>query len=160
MPGNRCRQAAISALAGVVSMTAALAGCASSHAAPAPITVASAFVLEVSGADIADGYLVIQNSGPADRLTSVRSSSGGVVLMRGPAGPGSSAARAVSEISIPAHSLVRLDPTGMHLVLTHLDPKMHVPLITLTLVFAHAGTLRVVAQVTNPQTDNSGYFGI
>lgn len=139
---------------------AAMAGCARSHAATAqPISVASAFVLEVSGDNVADGYLVIQNSGPADRLTGVSSSAGGPVLLRGPGRPGSPAASA-HDITIPAHSMVRLDPTGMHLVFTHLEPGRKAAVITLTLVFAHAGTLRVAARVTNPQTDNGGYFGL
>lgn len=161
MPGSRRQPGLTGVIAGVVSLAAALAGCARSQAAaPPPIAVVSAVVVEVSGVGTADGYLVIQNSGPTDRLTKVSSNSGGAVLLRGPSRPGSSPARAVSEIAIPAHSLVRLDPSGMHLVLTHVNPRHQGPDITLTLVFAHAGTMRVAAHVTNPQTDNSGYFGV
>jgi copper(I)-binding protein len=160
MPGSRRQPCLTGVIAGAVSLAITLAGCARSQVtAPPPIAIVSAFVLEVSGVDTADGYLVIQNSGPADRLTKVSSSSGGTVLLRGPSRPGSSPARAVSEIPIPAHSLVRLDPSGMHLVLTYVNSRHHGPGITLTLVFAHAGTLRVTAQITNPQTDNNGYFG-
>jgi periplasmic copper chaperone A len=160
MPGSRRQPGLTSVVAGVACLMIALASCARSQAAaPPPIAVVSAVVVEVSGIEAADGYLVIQNSGPADRLTSVSSSSGGSVLLRGPGRPGAPTARAVSEITIPAHSLVRLDPSGMHLVLTHVNPRHHKPDITLTLVFAHAGTLHVTALTTNPQTDNSGYFG-
>jgi hypothetical protein len=30
--------------------------------------------------------------------------------------------------------------------------------ITLTLVFAHAGVISVIAQITNPETGGSSYF--
>ncbi len=30
--------------------------------------------------------------------------------------------------------------------------------ITLTLVFAHAGAISVIAQITNPETGGSSYF--
>ncbi len=160
MPGNRRQPGLAAVIAGTVCLTAALAGCARSLAdTPPPIKVSNAYVLEVSGVNTADGYLVIQNSGPADRLTKVTSSSGGAVLLRGPSRPGSSTARAVSALTIPAHSMVRLLPNSMHLVLTHVDSRHPGPQLTLTLVFAHAGTFRVSAQITNPQTQNSGYFG-
>jgi len=159
MPGNHHWPGLTSATAGAVCLAMAITGCARPHATATPITVGSAFVLEVSGAHVADGYLMIQNSGAADQLTSVGASSGGAVLLRGPSRPGSAASSTVREMLIPAHSLVRLDPTGVHLVLTRLSPRREGSVIMLTLVFAHAGTLRVAAQVTNPQTDNSGYFG-
>ena len=160
MPGNRRRSGLAGALGAAVGLAVTLAGCAGSRPAVAPITLTSAFVFQVSGFDIADGYLVIQNTGPADRLTRVSSSVGGAVLMSGPARPGSARARTVTDVAIPAHSTVRLDPTGMHLVLTHLDPMQPGSDVTLTLVFARAGRMRVAAQVSNPQTDNSGYFGL
>lgn len=160
MPGSRRQPGLTSVVARTICLVIALAGCARSQAAaPPPITVVSAFVVEVSGVKAADGYLVIQNAGPADRLTRVSSSSGGMVLLRGPGRPGAPPPRAVSEITIPAHSLVRLNPSGMHLVLTQVNPRHRKPDIILTLVFAHAGTMHVTALITNPQTDNSGYFG-
>ena len=78
--------------------------------------------------------------------------------MRGPAGHGPQFMRGYRDIPIPAHSFVRLIPNGYHLVITGARPMKAGSDITITLVFAHAGALRVPANVTNPQTGGSSYF--
>jgi len=141
-------------------VAAGLAGCARPPANAAPvIKVASAFVMLSSGPGVIDGYLVIQNLGSADQLLAVRSSAGGTVILRGQAGQAASAIRTVSALSIPGHSVVRLDPTSVHLVIIRSAPMRQGTEITLTLVFARAGTVRVPALVTNPQTGGNTYFG-
>jgi copper(I)-binding protein len=148
------------ALVGLIAVALAVTGCAQRQAAVASIKIASAYVMQSAGTTNAiAAYLVIGNSGPADRLLSARSSAGGHVLIVGPAGRGPSAASALSELSVPAHSLTRLDPAGYHLEIVGSGRLHEGTDITLTLVFAHAGTMRVPAQVNNPAVNEGGYLG-
>jgi periplasmic copper chaperone A len=147
------------ALIGVIAAAAAVTGCARQQAAGPPIKIASAYVMQSAGANAVAAYLVIANSGPADRLLSVRSSAGGRVLMVGPARRGPAATSALSELSVPAHSLTRLDPSGYHFEIVRSGRLHQGTDVTLTLVFAHAGTIRVPAQVNNPANNNGGYLG-
>ncbi len=156
--GTRLRSPAALA-GGLIVAVLALAGCGQQHTAVRPIQVASAYVMQSTGAKLPDGYLVIANAGPADQLLAVHSSAGGQVVMLGQPGTRVSAAAALRELTIPGHRLTRFDPTGMHLEILNSGPLHQGTDITLTLVFAHAGTLHVLAQVSNPQTGNSGYFG-
>jgi len=147
------------ALMGLIAAAVAVTGCARQQAAVPPIRIASAYVMQSAGASAVAAYLVIANSGPADRLLSVRSSAGGHVLMVGPARRGLSAASALSELSVPGHSLTRLDPNGFHFEIVQSGRLRQGTDVTLTLVFAHAGTIRVPAQVNNPANNNGGYLG-
>ena len=64
----------------------------------------------------------------------------------------------ISSISIPAHSTVAMVPDGYHMLITGAGPIRGGKDITLTLVFARAGKVSVVAVVTNPATGGSTYF--
>jgi len=64
----------------------------------------------------------------------------------------------VGSIAIPAHSTVAMVPDGYHMLITGAGPIRGGKDITLTLVFAHAGRVSVVAQVTNPSSGGSSYF--
>jgi copper(I)-binding protein len=161
---RRSRSRSVTALARiggvglVVTLGAALAGCDQPAAASGPrIELATAYVGQPQGSNITDAYLVIRNNGPADRLVSARTSVGGTVTLRGPAG-GSALMRKVAAITVPAHTLIRLVPNGYHLVITGSRPMKADTEITLTLVFAKAGSYRVAAEVTNPETGGSSYF--
>jgi copper(I)-binding protein len=147
------------ALTATALSATALSGCGGQPAAVMPIKVASAYVMQANGIKAVDAYFVLANSGSADQLLAVHSSAGGKVLMLDPDAPGLSAARTLSAISIPAHSTTKLDPAGLRLEIIDSGPLHDGTDITLTLVFAHAGQLKVLAQVNNPQTGNSGYFG-
>ena len=155
------RAAARRASAGacLIAATAALASCASAPANPVWIKVASAYVMQSPSAGSTDAYLVIANSGSADQLLSARSSAGGTIILRGPVTAGTSEVRTVSTLSIPGHSLVRLGPGGIHLVISQPGHMRDGADITLTLVFARAGVIKVLAEVTNPQTGGNTYFG-
>jgi copper(I)-binding protein len=141
-----------------LTLGGALAGCAQQAAASTPqMQLATAWVGESPGSSITSAYLVIRNNGAADRLISARSSAGGTVTLRGPV-DGPAVMRTVTAVPVPARTLVRLDPNGYHLVITGSRPMKPDTQITLTLVFAHAGTYRVAAEVTNPETGGSSYF--
>jgi copper(I)-binding protein len=137
---------------------AALAGCAQKAAAAASLQVGNAFVEVPSSGDSTAAYLVIQNRGSADRLTSARTSVGGRVTFREPVRSGDTAMRTVPDIVIPADSLVRFTPDGSHLLITGAGPWKGGTQITLTLVFAQGGTMSVAADVTNPASGGSSYF--
>jgi copper(I)-binding protein len=133
-------------------------GCAApGHDAPA-ITLSSAQVTEPSGSGVTDVYVDVQNNGPADQIVGARLSAGGTVTLRSPAGAGVAEMRSVRAIPIPARSFTGLDPNGPHLLVTGSGPMKAGTLITLTLVFAHAGAISVPALVTNPETGGGGYF--
>jgi copper(I)-binding protein len=103
-------------------------------------------------------YVDVRNNGAADKLVSARISVGGHVALRAPVRAGAVQMRTVTAISIPAKSLTGLDPNASHLLVTDSGPMKAGTEITLTLVFAHAGTFTVPAMVTNPSTGGSSYF--
>lgn len=138
---------------------AALAGCAARAADRPPIQIGTAYVAQPNSSGTTDAYVVIRNDGSADRLISARSSAGGRVILRGPVGQGSAAMRTVRAIGIPADALVRLTPVGFHLLITGSGPMRAGTEVTLTLVFARAGSVSIAAPVENPETGGSSYLG-
>jgi copper(I)-binding protein len=151
---------ACAAACALLAGAAAVAGCAEQAAAVGSIQLGTAYVnVPASGSgDVTDAYLGIQNNGPADRLVSVRTSVGGRVTFRVPDGGGSTAMKTVPEIGVPADTLLRLSPDSDHLLITGAGPMQAGRQITLTLVFARAGTMSVAAEVTNPATGGGSYF--
>jgi copper(I)-binding protein len=137
---------------------AAVAGCAQKAAAAASLQLGTAYVEVPTAGGTTEAYLVIRNSGPADRLTSARTSVGGRVIFRAPAGSGGTTMKTVTDIRIPAGATVRLSPVGFHMLITGAGPMKGGTQITLTLAFAQGGTLSVVADVTNPASGGSSYF--
>ena len=135
------------AAAAAVAMLAALAmaGCAARAGASPSIELATAYVL-------------IRNNGNADRLVAAHTSVGGRVTFRTARGPGAAIMSTVASVRVPAHGTLAMRPDGVHMVITGAGPMHGGKDITLTLVFAHAGRVSVVAQVTNPQSGGSSYF--
>jgi len=155
-PARRMTRVVVAACLAALA-AAGLAGCARASASPS-IVLATAYVAQPSEPGVTVGYLVIRNNGGRDRLVSARTSAGGTVTFRAPRQPGGTVMRTIPAIGIPAHDTVRLIPDGLHLLITGAGPLHGGKDITLTLVFAHAGTVSVVAQVTDPQTGGSSYF--
>jgi periplasmic copper chaperone A len=146
--------AAAAGLAAAVAVT----GCAA-HAAAAPIKIGSAYVPVPVSAGTTVAYVVIRNNGAADQLLSARTSAGGRVALRAPARPGDLSMRTVGSIAIPAHSTLAMVPDGYHMLITGATrPIRGGQDITLTLLFAHAGRVPVVVQVTNPAIGGSTYL--
>jgi periplasmic copper chaperone A len=137
---------------------AALAGCQQAAGSVGQIRVGSAAVPVPAAGGNTDGYLVIQNLGPADRLVAVRTSDGGHVTFRAPAPGGAARMRTVPDIAVPAGATIRLNPDSFHLAITGAGPMQGGTQITLTLVFAKAGKISVPALVTNPETGGGSYF--
>ena len=135
-----------------------LAGCAARASAAASIQAGNGYVVVPASGGTTEAFLVIRNNGPADRLTSVRTSAGGRVIFRVPVRAGATTMRTVTDISIPAHTTVRFSPDSPHLLITGTRPLHGGTQLTLTLAFATGGTMSVVAVVINPATGGSSYF--
>ena len=105
-------------------------------------------------------YLEIRNNGPADKLVSAQVSAGGTVQLRAPAGrhSGTMTMRTVRDIPIAANAMTRLNPISYHLLITGAGTMRDGKDITLRLTFANAGTVTIIAMVTNPQSGGSSYF--
>jgi copper(I)-binding protein len=151
------RLTSLASIASAVLVAAiALTGCASSTR----IGITSAYVPQPTTPGTTVAYLDIRNNGHADRLVSVRTSVGGTVQLRArvESPTGALVMRPVPDIPIPADSLVRLNPDSYQLLITGAGPMHDGKDIWLQLTFADAGTIQVLAQVTNPQTGGSSYF--
>ena len=147
-------------IAGAVLLAAlGVNGCASASAASS-LNVSSAYVPQPTTPGTTVAYLDIRNNGHADRLVAVHTSVGGTVQLRAPAArhAGVLMMRTVPEILIPADSLVRLNPDTYHLLITSAGPMHDGKDIMLRLTFADAGTITVIALVTDPETGGGSYF--
>ena len=144
--------------AGLAALLAfGMAGCAAPAAAAAPIQASTAYVpIPEAGTTVA--YVVIRNNGAADRLVSAHLSVGGDVVFLAPPLPGMTSAHTVLAVAVPAHSTLAMVPDGYHMMFTGVPPVRAGKAVTLTLVFAHAGPVSVVTQVTNPATGGATYF--
>lgn len=147
----------LSVVAGAVLTTAlGVTGC----SAGGSIAAANAYIPAPSAPGQTAAYLEVRNNGGADDLVAVHTSVGGTVSLRAPVTHGTQvmSMRTVNEIPIPADSTVRLDPNSYHLLITGVPNLQSGKAITLTLTFAHAGTISIVALVTDPESGGSSYF--
>jgi len=64
----------------------------------------------------------------------------------------------VPDIPIPANSTTELVPDSYHLLISEPGPMQDGKAITLRLTLAHAGTITILALVTNPESGGSSYF--
>ena len=146
--------AAATAVAGL----AGLAGCAAPAVAGSQVQLSTAFVPVPQTPGTTVAYVVIRNNGPADRLVAARTSAGGRVTFRRASGPAAATMATIASVRVPAHSTLAMRPDGIHMLITGVGRIHGGKDITLTLVFARAGPVSVVAQVTNPQSGGSSYF--
>jgi copper(I)-binding protein len=155
---RRLRRATGAASAAILAALA-VAGCSVARGDSSAIAVTAAYVQQPTGKTTV-GYLDIRNNGSADRLLSVRTSVGGTVVLRAPVRPGTAPVimHTVPDIPIPANSMTRLVPDSYHLLITGGGPMRDGKDITLRLTFAHAGTITILALVTNPESGGSSYF--
>lgn len=157
-----CAQRHVARAVATLAITAlavpGLAGCVVQAAGAQGIRLATAYVPVPQAPHTTVAYVAIRNYGAADRLISAKTSAGGRVTFQVSRGAGASLPRTVKAIAIPAHSLVKLDPNGPRMLITGIGPVRGGKEITLTLVFARAGPVSVIATVTNPATGGSSYL--
>ena len=154
------RLTSVLGVAGAVLLAAlGMTGCGTASAASS-INVTSAYIPQPTTPGTTVAYLDIRNNGHADRLLAVHTSVGGTVQLRAPGvrHAGTVTMHTVSDIPVPADTLVQLNPTSYHLLITGAGPMQDGKDITLQLTFADAGTITVLALVTNPQSGGSSYF--
>jgi copper(I)-binding protein len=152
-------------ITGLVSAAAAItlaAGCSSpNHAGGSGIVTNGAYVQQpASTGGTTVGYLDIRNNGEADQLMGVSTSVGGTVELRGPVSDGESPVvmHTVHDIPIPSDATTQLIPNSYHLLITHPGAMHDGKDIYLKLTFAHAGTVTIIAIVSNPQNGGATYF--
>src|ERR1700723_2742094 len=133
-PARRAARAAPAASL-VVLAAAGLTGCYTRASAAPAIELSTAVVPQPTVPGKTMAFLVI------------RTSVGGRVTF---GTKGNSMTQTLPAISIPGHNVVRMAPNTVHLLITGARPMHGGKDITLTLVFAHAGAISVIAQVTNP----------
>jgi copper(I)-binding protein len=158
--GGRARRRLTTAAlaAAVLAGLGTVAGCAVQAGASPSIELATAYVGVPQTPGVTVAYVVIRNNGGADRLVSAHTSAGGRVTFRAAHGAGAAVMSTIGSVRIPGHSTLAMRPDGIHMVITGAGPLHGGKDITLTLVFARAGPVSVVAQVTNPQSGGSSYF--
>jgi copper(I)-binding protein len=147
-------------IAGAVLLAAlGVSGC-SAVSSGSSISLTSAYVPAPTTPGNTVAYLDIRNNGQPDRLIAAHTSVGGTVQMLAPeSGPTSTMTmHTVPDIPIPSDTMVRLNPDNGYLVITGAGPMQDGKAIMLQLTFAHAGTISVIAVVTNPQNGGSSYF--
>jgi copper(I)-binding protein len=146
--GGRALARAVAAACLLLMGTAALTACGNASGASGSIHVSGASIPAPAAPGQASAYLDIRNNGPADQLVSARTSEGGTVTFSAPAA-GSSVMRTVPDIPVPSHATLRLVPNGAHLTITGATALQGGTQITLTLVFANAGTVSVPAVIAD-----------
>ena len=154
------RLASVLGIAGAVLLAAVgVSGCGTASAASS-LSVSSAYVPQPTTPGTTVAYLDIRNNGHADRLVAVHTSVGGTVQLRVPGARQGSAPtmHTVTDMPIPADSIVRLNPDNGYLLITGAGPMQDGKAIWLQLTFADAGTVTVLALVTNPQNSGGSYF--
>jgi copper(I)-binding protein len=155
-PSGAARRGAVAAA--VLACLSAVAGCTAQAGASPSIEAATAYVPVPQAHGKTVAYVVIRNNGNADRLVAAHTSVGGRVTFREAHGPGAADMSTVASVPVPGHGTLAMKPDGVHMLITGAGPMRGGKDITLMLVFAHAGTVSVVAQVTNPKSGGSSYF--
>ena len=137
----------------------AVTGCSPSGASSS-IAVANAYVPEPTTPGTTVAYFDIRNNGQSDTLISAQTSVGGTVQLRAPGArhQGILTMHTVPGILIPANSMTLFNPDTFHLLITGAGAMHDGKDIMLRLTFAHAGTVMVIAMVTNPESGGSSYF--
>jgi copper(I)-binding protein len=107
-------------------------------------------------------YMDIRNNAKTtDRLVAATTSVGGRVSFLAPdgmTGSGTMIMKTVSDISIPSQAIVRMNPNSFRLRITGAGTMQGGKDVIITLRFAHAGKVSVVALVTNPASGGGSYF--
>jgi copper(I)-binding protein len=154
--GRRAAAALVAAFALFTML--ALSGC---GAANVKIAVASAYIPQPTTPGTTVAYLDIRNNAATtDHLISVSTSVGGQVSFLAPDGlrGGTMIMKLVPDIAVPANSLMRMNPNSYRLRITGAGHMQGGKDVILTLKFANAGTVSVVALVTDPESGGGSYF--
>ena len=143
-----------------LAATLVLSGC--STPSSRPILTNSAYIPQPASQGSATvAYMDIRNTAKTtDRLVSASTSAGGQVSLLAPDGmrDGTMLMKTVQDIAIPSGSELRMNPNSFRLRITGAGKLEGGKDIFITLRFAHAGKVSVVALVTNPASGGGSYF--
>jgi copper(I)-binding protein len=149
----------VAILAATATLALSLSGCGS---AKSPISVDSAYIPQPTTPGSTVAYLDIRNNGAStDHLVSASTSVGGQVGFLAPSGmrDGTMVMHLVQDISIPGNGgILRMNPNSFRLRITGAGPMRGGKDVILKLKFTHAGTISVIALVTDPESGGGGYF--
>ena len=123
-----------------------------SSAAAEPPTVSDAWIRATPpGARTAAAYLTITSSGTADRLLGATTPvAGAVEIHTHVAEAGLQRMVRLEELTLPAGESVRLEPGGLHLMLTDIAPPLAPGMsVAFALRFATAGTVEIEIPVVD-----------
>ena len=158
-PRSRRATAALAACFALVA-TLALSGCTSPGSAK--IATNSAYIPQPTTPGTTVAYMDIRNNAKTtDRLVAATTSVGGRVSFLAPDGLSSSGTmimKTVPDISIPSQAIVRMNPNSFRLRITGAGKLQGGKDVIITLWFAHAGKVTVVALVTDPASGGGSYF--
>jgi periplasmic copper chaperone A len=153
---RRLATAAVAALALVATL--GLSGCGS---ATTPIATTSAYIPQPTKPGTTVAYMDIRNNSKTqDQLISATTSVGGRVSLLAPDGirSGTRVMKVVPALTIPAKSMLRMNPNSYRLQITGAGHMQGGKDVFITLRFAHAGKVSVVALVTDPESGGGSYF--
>lgn len=150
----------VALIAGVLGLTGPHSALAADAAKRGDLTIGKAWVRASVGA-ATGAFLEIRNDGEADRLVSVSSPAAPDVRIHVTVKDGDvMKMRDVDGIDVPAHGAVALQPGGYHIMVMGLPkPLKEGDTLPLTLHFAKAGTVDVVAEVVKPGAMGAGAMG-
>jgi len=152
------RAAAAVAVVCALATMLVLSGC---GAADTKIAIASAYIPQPTTPGTTVAYLDIRNNAATtDHLLSASTSVGGQVSFLAPDGMrgGTMIMKLVPVLAVPGNSLMRMNPNSFRLRITGAGHMEGGKDVILTLKFAHAGTVSVVALVTDPESGGGSYF--
>ena len=142
------------AIGGMVILAALiglLGGCSATPAAPSgAVTVSDAWVRPAAVGSQTAAYVTITNSGPADTLLAVRCTIAASTMLHRTAtdASGMTGMSMLDEVPVPAGASVRLEPGGMHVMMTGLTKALEAGgSVELQLTFEHAGVVVVAAAI-------------
>ena len=152
------RLATVAAAALTLVATLGLSGCGS---ATTTIATTSAYIPQPTKPGTTVAYMDIRNNSKTqDQLVSATTSVGGRVSLLAPDGirSGTRVMKVVPALTIPAESMLRMNPNSYRLQITGAGHMQGGKDVFITLRFAHAGKVSVVALVTDPESGGGSYF--
>jgi len=152
---------AAAALAACFALVTALALSGCSSPASAKIATNSAYIPQPTTPGTTVAYMDIRNNAKTTELVAATTSVGGRVSFLAPdgmTGSGTMIMKTVPDISIASQAIVRMNPNSFRLRITGAGKMQGGKDVIITLRFAHAGKVTVVALVTDPASGGGSYF--
>ncbi len=132
------------------------------HASIGALALTGGYIPQPASPDVAAAYFTVANTSSApDTMTTVTTNvTSAVMPMQETTSSGVGTMTNLAAVTIPAHGSVQLTPGHAHLMLQTPNRTLHAgDQVTMTITFAHAGTLTLtvpVVPLTGPAITKSG----